>query len=183
MKTLGSLGSLILVACVTASFAVGCGCDPGNNSVRAPVAFTPSSVDAVRTPATCNAVSGTFGASDTLSLQLLGETDIAPPYTLVKVDVSGAVASNQPIPLNVSATDSSTTASSNDGSIHFSLSTGSNPGELDANPVTSVIVTVTSLPTADGQPLGAELYVMFADGRVLDQVYNAPVQSVVAACH
>jgi hypothetical protein len=183
MKTLGSLACSLLLASVTASFAAGCGCDPGNNSVRTPVAFTPSSVDAVRTPATCGASSATFGASDTLSLELLGETDIAPPYTLVKVDVSGAVAPNQAIPLNVSATDSQTTASSNDGFIHFSLATGSNPGELDANPVTSVVVTVTSLPTIDGQPLGAELYVMFADGRVLDQVYNAPVQSVVTACH
>ncbi len=89
------------------------------------------------------------------------------------------------MPLAVNTPDavsSVTTATTSDGTLQFSFTTGSNAGELDANPLDSVVVTVGSLPTADGQPLSVELYLTFADGRALDQVYSAPLTSVVVPC-
>jgi hypothetical protein len=87
------------------------------------------------------------------------------------------------VPLSVSSAVSNvTTAKTSDGTIQFSLTTGSNPAELDASPLDAVVVTVASLPTADGQSLSAELYLTFEDGSVLDQVYAAPLTSVVVPC-
>ncbi len=175
MKTLSSFLTLLALAGINASLAIGCGCEPANNSRRTPIAFTPSSVQALRT-STCN--------GESFALELTGETDVAPPYTSITLYVGSAVPLNQQVPLNVSQSASSnvTNARSNDGSAQFSFQTGSNAAELDANPLDSVVVTVTSLPSADGQLLSAELYLTFADGRALDQVYSAPLHSIVVPC-
>ena len=157
-------------------FLAGCGCDPGNNSVRAPIDFTPSSVDAVRTPATCNA-GPTFDTNDTLTLELLGPTNVPPPYTLLKLTVPSNVALNVAKPLMVGV--DATSARSMDGSVSFSLQNGAS---LDDSPLASVIVTVSQVPLADGEELTAELHLTFEDGRVLDQSYGAPVESIVVAC-
>lgn len=180
MKTLGSLAAIAAVV-INASLTMGCGCDPGNNSQRAPIDFTPSSSDAFRTPAACGSTS--FAAGDVFTLELLGETDIAPPYTVLRVDLGSSVVVGQSVPLMVGeAAGNVTTAKSNDRSIRFSLTNGSNAAELDVNPLASVVVNVTSMPTADGQPLSAELQLTFEDGRVLDQSYSAPLKSVVVSC-
>jgi hypothetical protein len=184
MKTLSSLASLAALALVTTTFAAGCGCDPGNNSNRAPVAFTPSSSAAVRTPATCGDAA-TFGAGDTFTLKLLGETDVAPPYTLITLKLAPNAPLDLATPLDVGVAPSAsgaTTAQSTNGAVQFSFAAGSNTAELDAFPLASVIVTVTSMPSADGQPLSAELRLTFEDGRVLDQAYSAPLETVPVAC-
>jgi hypothetical protein len=168
---------------VGAFFAVGCGCDPGNNSQRAPIDFEPSSVHALRTPATCGN-NPSFSSSDTFALDLTGETDVAPPYTTLSLDVPASVVVNQAIPLVVSqdSMGDTATASSNDGSVTFTFGVGSNALELDSAPLDSVVVTIVSLPAADGQSFSAELRLTFEDGRVLDQVYSAPLQSVIVTC-
>jgi hypothetical protein len=92
----------------------------------------------------------------------------------------------QSIPLVVSAAAGSTTsftAQAQDGSVHFSFELGSSAAaSMDTTAVDAVIVTVTALPTADGQPLAAELHISFDDGRVLDQTYSAPVQTTYVQC-
>jgi hypothetical protein len=182
------LKSVVALACVSGLLVAGCGCDPGTNSQRAPVSFSPSSSAAVRTPSTCGVTDPAFSPGDTFSLQLLGATDIAPPYTFIQLDLAATVSVGESTPLMVavnaigSTKVNTTTARSSDGSIQFSLATGSDPAELDASPLSSVVVTVTSLPSADGEPLGAELHLGFEDGRVLDQVYSAPLQSPFLAC-
>jgi hypothetical protein len=182
MSTLRSLLAAGALAGLSASLLVGCGCDPGNNSFRPPVQFTPSSVDAVRTPSTCGVTDPIFTPTDTFSLELTGETDVAPPFTDVRLDVGASVAPNEAVPLMVSQGDV-TTAASTDGAIQFTYKTGSNPSELDDSPLASVVVTVTSVPASDGALLGAELSLTFEDGRVLDQVYSAPLttQSIICA--
>ncbi len=184
MTTHGSLASLLALACVSTAFIAGCGCDPGNNSQRAPVAFTPSTVQASRTPSLCGVNDPGFTPGDSFSLALTGETDVAPPYTSITLDFTAMVTLNEAVPLTVSAGSAAnvTNAASNDGLVQFSFTTGSNASELDANPLASVVVTVTSLPSADTQPLSAELHLTFEDGRALDQVYSAPLQSTFVSC-
>jgi hypothetical protein len=68
--------------------------------------------------------------------------------------------------------DSATTAHSSDNKISFSIQAGSN---LDSASVSAVTVTPNTLPTTDGDLMSVELQITFADGRVLDQVYTAPM--------
>jgi hypothetical protein len=158
------------LALLASTFVAGCGCDPGNNAQRAPVVFQPSSTDATRS------------SCGTITLKLLGETDIAPPYTLIQVDVGASATVGQEIPLWVDTPASNVSAQSSDGVVRFSYQTGSNAYELDANPLSSVVVTVDALPSADGTPVKIGLRMTFEDGRVLDDVYSAPVQSTQAPC-
>ena len=145
-----ALGMMVLGASFTLT---GCfGCDPGNNSQRAPVDFTPSSADAVR-------------SCDAFSLDLVG-TDAT-----MKIDIENGAVLHDGVPLTVSGD----TASSSDGTIRFSLSSAAS---LEGSPLASATITVTSIPAADGDALGTEVYLTFEDGRVLDQVYSAPVQTV-----
>lgn len=185
MASLRSFAALAALACASASLTVGCGCDPGNSSVRAPVEFTPSSSEAIRTPATCGAAAdAAFSAGDTFALDLLGETDVAPPYTRVTLKLTASAPVDVPVPLDVRPPSSNVTvASSRDGAVQFSLAAGSNTAELDLSPLASVVVTVTSLPTADGASLSARLHLTFEDGRALDQVYGAPLETVPSPCN
>ena len=176
---MNSLSLMLLGAACSASLSVGCvfGCDAANNGYRAPVQLTPATTTASRIPATCGVVNSAFVPSDTLSLQLTGDATI-------QLDLPAGVAVNQAIPLNVTqGAGMSASAQSVDGSVLFTFSTSGSSSTLDGTPVDSVVITVTSLPTADGQPLGAELYVRFDDGRALDEVFSAPLQTTPAACH
>lgn len=158
MNARRSFLAVLAVASAFSAVTVGCGCDPGNNSQRAPVDFTPSTIQATRTPATCGVTHPAFTANDTFTLALTGETDVAPPHTNITLHLTPSVAVGQSVPLDVaqSAPASATTGASSDGAVHFTYATGTNAAELDANPLTSVVVTVTALPTADGQPLSSD---------------------------
>jgi hypothetical protein len=184
MKTL----TLVALAVATASLAslttgclIGGGCETADNSYRTPVTFDASTTLAFRTPSTCGVMNPAYTASDTFALELTGDRTVAVPTTLT-VDVTATVAVNQAVPLNVTATGNAATGTSDDGTIQFSFSAGSDAAALDATPLDSVMVTVTALPDADGQPLAAELHLTFQDGRALDQTYMAPVQSAFVQC-
>lgn len=153
MKTV--LGVMVLGA----SFVLtGCfGCDPGNNSQRAPVAFDPSSSSATQ-------------SCGSYQLKLLGDTTAAPPYTLVEIDIAATVPVGQDVPLWMN--DTATAAHSSDNKVAFSIQAASN---LDDSPLASVVVTPDALPTLDGEPMKVGLQLTFEDGRVLDQIYTAPV--------
>ena len=156
-----ALGVMVLGA----SFVLaGCGCDPGNNSQRAPVTFDPSSSDA---SLSCS----------TYTVKLLGDTTGAPPYTLIEIDMASNVAVGQEVPLWVN--DTASAAHSSDGAVAFSIQAS---GNLDGSPLASVVVTPAALPTADGQLVKVELQLTFEDGRVLDQVYTAPVTNTQGQC-
>jgi hypothetical protein len=149
-----ALGVMVLGA----SFVLaGCGCDPGNNSVRTPVTFTPSSTDAT-------------SSCSTVTMKLLGDTTLAPPYTLIEIDLASTVAVGQDVPLWLDT--NATTAHSSDDKIAFSIQAS---GNLDDSPLASVVVTPDALPAADGDLVKVELQLTFEDGRVLDQVYTASV--------
>ena len=155
------------VTILGASFLLaGCGCDPGNNSDRTPVTFQPSSTDATL-------------ACSTYTVKLLGDTTVAPPYTLVELDIASNAVVGQSVPLWVTAGANAVLAHSNDGSIAFSLQAGDT---LDTSPLASVVVTPNSLPTIDGASISVELQLTFEDGRALDQVYTAPVHISAATC-
>lgn len=150
------VGVMVLAA---SSVLTGClfGCDPGNNSQRAPVTFTPSSSNATH-------------ACSTYTMKLLGDTTAAPPYTLVEVDIADTVTVGQDVPLWMN--DSGNAAHSSDDKVSFSIQASSN---LDDASLTSVVVTPNALPTLDGESMAVELQLTFGDGRVLDQVYTVPV--------
>ncbi len=182
MRSLPLAGFLAFVVSATA-FAAGCGCDPGNNGYRAPLGFQPSSVEAFRTPARCGAANPDAAPGDVLSLELVGATDVAPPYTAMDLDVTRSAPQGQAVPLVVSQTSQGTvTAKSTDGSIQFTFTVGSNAGEIDSAALASVVVTLDTIPTADGEPLAAELHLRFDDGSVLDQSYSAPVHTPLFRC-
>lgn len=154
-----------MMAVVGAFVLTGCfGCDPGNNSQRAPVTFEPSSTDAVR-------------SCSTVTMKLLGDTTVAPPYTLIEVDIADTAIVGQDVPLWVDT--NATTARSSDDKIAFSIQQS---GNLDAYPLSSVIVTPDALPSADGELVKVELRLTFEDGRVLDAVYTAPVTNAQGQC-
>ncbi|HEY2366777.1 MAG TPA: hypothetical protein VGH87_10335, partial [Polyangiaceae bacterium] len=131
---------------------------------RAPVTFTPSSADA------------TFSCS-TITMKLLGDQTVAPPFTLVEIDLAASTAVGQDVPLWLDT--NATTAHSSDDKVAFSIQASSN---LDDSPLSSVVVTPDALPTADGELVKVELQLTFEDGRVLDQVYTAPVTIAQGQC-
>lgn len=155
MMVLGS--SFVLTGCLF-------GCDPGNNSQRVPVSFTPTSADATH-------------ACSTTTLKLLGDQTVAPPYTLVEIDIADGVALSEDVPLWLDT--NAVTAHSSDDKVAFSIQAGSN---LDDSPLASVVVTPESMPSADGALVKVELRLTFEDGRVLDQVYTAPVTNAQGQC-
>jgi hypothetical protein len=168
MKT-ASLVLLLAGVCSTASVGcIGFGCDAPNNGYRAPLNLAPASTLAFRTPATCG-ISPAYGPGDVFSLELSGDTNIT-------VDVGPSAPIGEQVPLVVA---SDATAGSQAGGIKFSMTSGAS---LDPTALDSVVVTVTSLPTADGQPLAAELRLVFDDGRELDQTFTANVQSTWVSC-
>ena len=171
-----SLPLLLLGAACSASLSVGCllGCDPGTNGYRAPVELTPQTTTAIRTPVACGAVAPALTQTAGFSLALTGDAN-------VELDVPASVATNVAIPLTVSqGAGSNFIAQSSDGAVFFTFVV-SNAATLDTTALDSVVVTVTSLPSSDGELLGAELNLRFDDGRTLDQVYSAPLQTT--SCH
>jgi len=185
MKT----GHWVLLAGLTAaaSLSIGCipigGCDAANNGYRSPLSFTPSSTEAFRTPATCGVMNPPYTSQDTFSLELTGDTSGPAPYTTITVAFSATAVQSQAVPLVVSQSSPTTyIAESQDGSIRFSFQVGSNAAEIDSSALDAVIVTLTAMPTADGQLLGAELELDFDDGHELDQTYGGPVQTEYSAC-
>jgi hypothetical protein len=161
------------------------GCDPATNGDRAAIVFTPSLVEATRTPATCSVTEPAFSSKDRFTLEVTGVTSIAPPHSTLTLLLTAAAPSGEALPLTVDAQGSAAstwTAGSADGSVNFSLTVGSDPTELDATGVSSVVVTVDAMPTADGQPLSAEVQVYFVDGRELDQTYSASLRTAVVLC-
>jgi len=185
MKT----GSLVLWAGLTvglATFSAGCipgGCDAAGNGYRAPVTFTPSSTEAFRTPATCGVMNPAFTPQDTFSLELTGDTSGPAPYTTITVAFVATAQQQQAVPLVVSQSSPATyIAESQDGTIRFSFQVGANTDEIDSTPVDAVIVTLNAMPTANGQPLAAEIQIEFEDGAQLDQTYSAAVQTELSPC-
>jgi hypothetical protein len=178
MKT-GTILLLALGLAASASLSIGCigGCDAAGNGYRAPLQFTPSTTLAFRTPSTCGAVDPAFTPQDSFSLELTGEE------TTIEVDLAGNVITDQPVALVVNQTSASNvTAQSQDGSIHFSFQTGSQPSGIDATALDSVVVTASPLPNANGAPVAVEIQLTFDDGHVLDQTYSAGVQTTFVSC-
>jgi len=171
--------------------ALASGCDPVATSsdgvttgARSTVELTPSSVEATRTPASCGVTEPAFSSKDVLTLEVVGETDVAPPFATLTLQLAAGVTTGTAIPLTVDSngTAGAETASSAYGTVSFSLTVGDDTTELDSSGLESVVVTVTALPTADGDPLTAEVQVSFVDGRELDQTYTGTLRTAVVLC-
>ena len=74
------------------------------------------------------------------------------------------------------------TASSDDSKIAFSFSRGADASEIDDSLLSSVVVTIVTMPTADGRDFSAELDVAFTDGGELSATYTAPVTTAAGTC-
>ncbi len=179
--TLRLLGAALL-ASFSLSLGTGCigGCDPVGSQQQAPIELHPSSVEAIRTPETCGAASPPFTDNDSFLLEVTGETNVPPPYNTLTLVVTRTVPLNQAFPLDVLAPGATQTAALDDPSITFTYSMGSTPAEIDESQPDAVVVTVTAMPTADGEPLSATLQLFFEDGSELDQSFTALLES--AAC-
>jgi len=164
---------------------VGCGCAAASGAD--PIAFTPSSMAAVRTPAGCGVADPPYTASDVFTLTIVGATSGLAPYNTLTLSLHDTSSSTTAIPLTVpmsSAANPATiqTAQSADSDITFSFSRGTDTTEIDSNFLSSVLVTVVSVPAADGQSLSADLDITFTDGRELQATYTAAVTTTQAVC-
>jgi hypothetical protein len=189
MKIRSTFFALAVGAMVAGAHAMGCGigggCDPGPSA--APIQFTPSSQAAVRTPATCGVADPPYAAGDAFTLTVVGATTASAPYNVLTLSLHDASASETPIPLTVPLSSDTTApalqmAVSADANITFSFARGTDAAEIDDTFLSSVLVTVTSVPTADGENLSADLSVTFADGTELSATYTAPVTTQEATC-
>jgi hypothetical protein len=164
---------------------VGCGCAAATDNP--PLAFTPSSMAAVRTPSGCGVADPPYGANDVFTLTVVGSTSGPAPYNTLTLSMHDTSASTTAVPLTVpmasgSAPATLQTAASADSDITFSFSRGSNAAEIDSNFLSSVLVTVVSVPGADGQDLSASLALTFTDGSELQATYTAAVTTTNATC-
>lgn len=171
---LGSLSAL----------AIGCGCGAGSTYTQ-PAGFTPSKVTAARNVMACEIPNAQFAGSDALSLDLLGSTSVAPPFTEVRIGLTPTTPVRTSIPLNVddaSPGAGTQTASYTSYGVRFELVSGSNPSEIDGTGLVAVVVEVLSMPATDGDPLSIDLLMTFADGRELHDSYQASVTTVSREC-
>jgi hypothetical protein len=176
--------ALVFVAALSLTAGSGClplGCDADIGDAPPPLEMTTSSVQATRSPATCNVVDPPFTGRDSFTLEIVGEKVGPAPYTSLTLTVPPTIALGEAFPLDV-LTDSAAAQSASLGSpsIQFAYAPGSTP--LDATTLDAVVVTVTAMPTADGQPLGATVQLYFQDGAELDQPFSAPVVSAITLC-
>ncbi len=185
-------GALELIATLATGCLPTASDESASTGVSNSVEFTPSSVDATRTPASCGVTEPPFSSRDTFTLEVVGNTAATPSGTLT-LQLAANVATSVPISLVVGVdaapADSSQAASaglevaaSSDGKVQLSLTLGSDTDELDSSGLASVTVTVDSMPTSDGHPLSAEVQLEFDDGRDLDQTFTATVRSAVVLC-
>jgi hypothetical protein len=188
MKIRSAFFALAVGAMVAGVHAMGCsggGCAPATG--EATITFTPSSQAAVRTPATCGVADPPYAAGDAFTLTVVGATTGPAPYNVLTLSLRGTSASATAIPLTIPLSSDMTaaalqTATSADTNITFSFARGTDATEIDDTLLSSVVVTVVSVPTADGQELSAELSVTFADGSELSATYTAPVTTQEATC-
>jgi hypothetical protein len=179
------LSLLAFFASVSGALLTGCPCSAETHFRT--ITFEPSSVTATRTPATCGSADPPFTAQDTFALTIVGSDDVAAPYNVLTLDLRGEVITDTQIPLTVPMSSSEDPsgpqiAESTDSSVKFSFALGSDPDEVDDSGVASVVVTIVSMPTDDGQPLSAELDVTFVDGSTLDQTYTAILTTTEVTC-
>jgi hypothetical protein len=180
---------LALVTGASVGFAAGCGfaggCDTPNGEDNPPISFAPSSVQAVRIPSTCGVNDPAFTDSDVLTLKVVGETAVPPPYNVITLAVPPTTPLNEPFPLvldSQSDTPKAQKAEIADPHLAFAYTPGSTPSEIDATGLISVVVTVTAMPNADSQPLSVTLQLFFFDGGELDAPFTAPLTSAFVPC-
>ena len=176
---------IALAPAACAVFLVGCGCAAAQSDP--PITFTPSSVAAVRTPAGCGVADPPYSASDVFTLTVVGDTSSGPPYNTLTLSMHNTSSSTTAIPLTVPMSSSTTaptvqTAESDDSDITFSFARGTETTEVNGGLLSSVLVTVVSVPAADGQSLSAALAVTFTDGSELQATYTAAVTTTQATC-
>jgi hypothetical protein len=179
------LSSLLLLAACGATNPVSDGVITGAAS---DVEFTATSIEASRTPASCGLTEPAFSSGDHFMLEVTGPTDTPPPIATLSVDLASDVDVGTSIPLAVASiigdatTGGASVALSDDLKVRFALIVSPGSGQLDSSGVASVSVTVRALPTADEQPLSAEVAIQFVDGRELDQTYTATLRTAVMLC-
>ena len=180
---MNALKGLILAGFVGACavLAAGCGCAPAETGQ--PISFNASSETAVRKPAACSVADPPYAAGDVFTLTVVGATTGPAPYNTLTLGLKGASASMTQVPLTVPMSSAANppatqTAVSPDASITFSFARGSDATEIDEGFLSSVLVTVVSMPTADGQSLSAALDITFTDGSELQDTYTAAVTTV-----
>ena len=180
---LSFVSALAAVACTV--LLVGCSCGGAQGSSA--IAFTPSSEAAVRTPAACDMPDAPYGPNDVFTLTVVGSTTGPAPYNTLTLSMHDTTSSTTAVPLMVPMSSSTTaptvqTATSMDSDMTFSFARGTDANEIDDNLLSSVLVTVVSVPGADGQDLSATLVVNFTDGSQLDGTYSAAVTTTAAHC-
>jgi hypothetical protein len=161
------------------------------------IAFVPSLVDATRNPVICGVPDPPFADGDQFFLEVKGDAAKPPSNELVieftsplneavGAPVAMAVQPYSPRGTKIEGPDGGfglyADQSSDNGVLNFSYTQGTDPGELDTGEFGAVRLTMVALPRIDGDPLTIRVQVLFADGKVLDDTFSAPLRTVPAFC-
>jgi hypothetical protein len=184
-----AFGSLALVL---VTFASGCSSTIGGNPANVDVGcgipapattITPTAdptTTASRLPATCG--SAAYQPGDTLSMDVEFPGSQGASLTMT---FPAAVNTNQSIPLVVAAVNAqglyAAQGAGADSAISFLYAPGITSA-IDSTALQAVMLDVSALPSADGDPLAVIVTLEFADGKQLTQDYSAPTTTPPQAC-
>jgi hypothetical protein len=146
--------------------------------------FLASTVVATRTPAACGLTEPTFSSKDTFTLEVAGHAN--GPYKGLTLEFPALVPVEEAIALSIepppSVSANVETADAFGSLVKLTLSTESNATAGGDARVVSAAVTVHALPTADGQPLDAEVQLSLMDGTAFDQTYAGTLRTALVLC-
>jgi hypothetical protein len=160
----------------------------GQAQARATFAFVPDQVVATRTPflAGCLGANVPFSDDDLFSLQPVEQ---ASPQTVrsIAITFKRTVTKNAALdlalggPVRGATFENADQAQSPDEKTGVGLIVSLKDGS-PAKPLSAAKVTVTDVPTKDGEPMSAHVTLEFTDGDVLDQTFTGKLSSYEGSC-
>jgi hypothetical protein len=151
----------------------------------ATIAFTPSEVDASRTPTSCGVANPPFMSGDSFGMSIIGSKATA-PYNGLSIGFRSPVEIGVPLMLAVGSFNgppgSGNSQDASGSGIYFQYRQGSDAREIDTGAFDSVTVTVVVMPEKDGDPLSIHVRIDFVDGRVLDKTFSGPLRTLAIGC-
>ena len=166
--------------------------------------FTPSKIDVHRYAATCGTSNPPIQPTDSLSMDIVGDTTKGAPYPMMAVHLrslgaavgtpialalspwkplTGPVVQQEDagsgVPLTIIDTNDEL-AQTADNDVQFRFERGIDQTTLDANAYDAATLTIEALPQNDGDPFTVRIQLHFTDGHTFDATYSGPVPPVGA---
>lgn len=184
----------LLLALSTAACTHGTGLE---NQPDSTLTFSPASITLQRYATVCGVENPPFEDTDLYSMTLLGAATGNEHPTMLQVSFHRTLPLSQALPVDllpfgvVSATISSDGTEidfyGQDGSLpltdnSFTWSQGSNPAEVDGNPISDASVTFDAMPAADGDDGTLTIRMEFNDGGIYDSQVSAALVTGLEGC-